>query len=121
MSFTFNHFNFNVLDLDRSVAFYQEALGLKTVRRREGRGFTLAFMSDEAGSPFTLELTYLHDRKEPYDLGEQEFHLAFTVDDFQAARARHGAMGCIAMDNAEIGIYFIQDPDGYWIEIVPKK
>ena len=58
---------------------------------------------------------------QPYDLGEGEFHLAFSVPDMDAAHAKHAAMGCICFENPGMGIYFIEDPDGYWIEIVPEK
>lgn len=54
-------------------------------------------------------------------MGECEFHLAFTADDFQAMYEKHKAMGCICFENPAMGIYFISDPDGYWIEIVPAK
>lgn len=119
----FNHFNFNVLDLDRSLAFYKQALGLTPVREKEAadQSFKLVYLADATGSPFHLELTWLRDRKEPYNLGECEFHLAFTADDFQATYEKHKAMGCICFENPAMGIYFISDPDGYWIEIVPAK
>ena len=118
----FNHFNFNVLDLDRSLAFYKQALGLTPVREKEAadQSFKLVYLGDGV-SDFTLELTWLKDRKEPYNLGECEFHLAFTADDFQATYEKHKAMGCICFENPAMGIYFISDPDGYWIEIVPAK
>lgn len=121
--FRFNHFNFNVLDLDRSLAFYKQALGLTPVREKEAedKSFKLVYLADAADSPFQLELTWLRDRKEPYNLGECEFHLAFTADDFQATYEKHKAMGCICFENPAMGIYFISDPDGYWIEIVPAK
>lgn len=119
----FNHFNFNVLDLDRSLAFYKQALDLTPVREKEAedQSFKLVYLADAANSPFQLELTWLRDRTEPYNLGECEFHLAFTADDFQATYEKHKAMGCICFENPAMGIYFISDPDGYWIEIVPAK
>ena len=119
----FNHFNFNVLDLDRSLAFYKQALDLTPVREKEAedQSFKLVYLADAANSLFQLELTWLRDRKEPYNLGECEFHLAFTADDFQATYEKHKAMGCICCENPAMGIYFISDPDGYWIEIVPAK
>lgn len=119
----FNHFNFNVLDLDRSLAFYKQALGLTPVREKEAedKSFKLVYLADAANSPFQLELTWLRDRTEPYNLGECEFHLALTADDFQAMYEKHKAMGCICFENPAMGIYFISDPDGYWIEIVPAK
>ena len=67
------------------------------------------------------ELTYMTDRTEPYDLGEQEFHLAFVADDMEKAHALHEKMGCICMDNPDIGVYFVTDPDGYWIEVIPPR
>ena len=120
--FTFNHFNFNVFDLERSLKFYDEALGLKPVREKnaaDGR-YKIVFLGD-GRSPFRLELTWLRDRTEPYDLGEQEYHLALAADDFVAAHAKHTAMGCICFENPEMGIYFLEDPDGYWIEIIPPR
>lgn len=120
--FTFNHFNFNVLDLDKSLKFYKEALGLKEVRRKSAKdgSFTLVYLGD-GKTDFTLELTWLRDREEAYDLGEEEFHLALVAEDFDAAYKKHSEMGCIAFENHGMGIYFITDPDGYWIEIVPKR
>ena len=122
MSFLFNHFNFNVLDLDRSLKFYDEALGLKVVREKKAAdgSFILKFLGDGV-SDFTLELTWLRDRTEPYDLGEQEFHLAFMTEDMAAAHEKHEKMGCICFENPSMGIYFIEDPDGYWIEIIPLR
>ncbi len=122
MKVKFNHFNFNVLDLEKSLAFYKEALGLSPVREKEaGDGsFKLVYLGD-GESEFTLELTWLRDRKEPYNLGECEFHLAFRAQDYEAMYQHHKAMGCICFENPAMGIYFISDPDGYWIEIVPSK
>lgn len=120
--FSFNHFNFNVLDLEKSLKFYDEALGLKPVAEISAPdgSYKLTFLGD-GETEFRLELTWLRDRKEPYDLGEGEFHLAFYTDDLEAARAKHRAMGVICFENEELGVYFIEDPDGYWIELVPGK
>ena len=123
MTFTFAHNNFNVLDLEKSLAFYKEALGLTELRRKEAAdgSFTLVFLGDAAGSLHNLELTWLRDWDRPYNLGDNEFHLAFVVDDFEAAHAKHKEMGCICFENEKMGIYFINDPDNYWIEIIPAK
>ncbi len=122
MKFTFNHFNFNVLDLEKSMKFYEEALGLKEVRRKEADdgSFILVYLGDEE-SNFSLELTWMKVRTEPYDLGEQEFHLAMTTDNYDEAFIKHEQMGCIEYINEKMGIYFIVDPDGYWIEVVRRK
>ena len=120
--FAFNHVNFNVLDLDRSLKFYRAALDLEPVRTKDAAdgAFRLVYLGD-GKTNFQLELTWLRDRTEPYDLGEGEFHLAFSVPDMDAAHAKHAAMDCICFENPGMGIYFIEDPDGYWIEIVPEK
>ncbi len=121
MKFQFAHNNFNVLDLDKSLRFYQEALGLVETRRTEAEdgSFILVYLGDGV-TPHQLELTWLRDRKEPYNLGENEFHLAFEVDDYEAAHQKHSEMGCICYENPGMGIYFIIDPDNYWLEIVPR-
>ena len=122
MNFSFAHFNFNVFDLEKSLKFYKEALGLEPVRTKEASdgSFTLVYLGDKS-TGFLLELTYLRDRKEPYNLGELEYHLALETDDMDAAHKLHEEMGVICYENPGMGIYFISDPDGYWIEIVPKK
>jgi lactoylglutathione lyase len=122
MKFVFAHNNINVLDLDRSLAFYKEALGLEAVKRHEAKdgSFVLVYLGD-GKTPHRLELTWLRDRKEPYDLGDNEIHLAFTVDDYPEALAKHKAMRAVCFENAAMGIYFIEDPDGYWLEIIPEK
>ena len=118
--YAFNHFNFNVRDLDRSLAFYKEALGLEPVRWNRQEDFTIVFLGDGT-TGFQLELTWLRDREEPYDLGECEYHLALTTEDMEASRRHHEAMGCVCFVNDAMGIYFIEDPDGYWIEIIPPR
>lgn len=122
MNFRFAHNNINVLDLDKSLAFYKQALGLAEVRRKEAEdgSFILVYLGDGQSS-HQLELTWLRDRDQPYNLGDNEIHLAFTVDDYQAAHQLHSEMGCICYENPAMGIYFIADPDGYWLEIVPVR
>ena len=122
MNFKFVHNNFNVLDLDKSINFYQEALGLNEVKRFSppSGDFTIVFLGDGITS-HQLELTWLRDWDRPYNLGDNEFHLALVVDDFDAAYKKHKDMGCICYENIDMGIYFISDPDGYWIEIIPSK
>lgn len=122
MKFKMIHENYNVLDLQKSMDFYEKALGLKEVRRKEASddSFIIVYMGDEV-SGFELELTWLKERTEAYSLGDEEFHLAFETDDFEAAHKLHSEMGCICFENAAMGIYFIKDPDGYWLEIVPAK
>ncbi|MDR0812440.1 MAG: VOC family protein [Oscillospiraceae bacterium] len=119
MQFTFKHTNINVLDIEKSLAFYEEALGLTVQRRFSTPDFTIAFLGDGA-SAHELEVTCLHGRCEPYDLEDNEIHIAFGVADMEAAKKKHKEMGCVAYENHDMGIYFIEDPDGYWMEIVPE-
>ncbi len=122
MKFRFDHNNINVLDLERSLRFYREALDLFPTREYEppDRNFRLVYLGDEF-TAYKLELTWLRERKEPYNLGDNEFHLALVADDYDAAYRRHKEMGCVCYENPSMGIYFIEDPDGYWIEILPAK
>ena len=122
MKFAMVHENYNVFDLERSLKFYEQALGLKEKHRKEAAdgSFIIVYIGNEE-SAFELELTWLADRKEPYNLGDEEFHLAFRVDDYEAAHQLHEEMECIVYENKAMGIYFITDPDGYWLEIVPTR
>ncbi len=122
MKFSIAHTNLNVFNLERSLTFYQKALGLQELRRKEAQdgSFILVFLGDgETGHQ--IELTWLKDREEAYNLGDNEIHIAFVVDDYAAAHALHSEMGCICFENKAMGIYFIEDPDGYWLEIIPKR
>lgn len=122
MKFAFEHNNFNVLNLEKSIEFYKEALGFTEVKRftPADKSFTLVYLGDGT-TKHQLELTWLRERTAPYDLGDNEFHLALRVDDFEAAYEHHKEMGCICYENKDMGIYFINDPDDYWIEILPAK
>ena len=122
------HENYNVQDIDRSLEFYSKALGLRERRRKTAPdgSFIIVYIGNDAtdfdtsqDGSFELELTWLRDHPQKYDIGEEEFHLAFRADDFDAAHALHEEMGCICLENHDMGIYFIQDPDGYWLEILP--
>ena len=122
MKFTIAHTNINVRDLEKSVEFYTQALGLEISRRRKASddSFELVYLGDGSTS-HNIELTWLRDREEPYNLGDNEWHIAFTAADFQAAHDLHEKMGCICYENPGMGIYFIEDPDGYWLEICPDR
>ncbi len=120
MKFKVVHTNFNVKNVAESIAFYNKALGLSETRRIERDTFTIVYLGD-GESEHLLELTQLNDHPQSYDLGENEIHLAFKVDDFDAAYNLHKEMGCICYENKDMGIYFIEDLDGYWLEVIPAK
>ncbi|MBR0599799.1 VOC family protein [Sinanaerobacter chloroacetimidivorans] len=122
MKFKVVHNCINVFDLDKSMTFYEEALGMAEVRRitAEDGSFILVFIANE-NSEHQIELTWLRDKKEPYNLGDNEMHIGFRTDDYESAYAKHKEMGCICYENPSMGIYFIADPDGYWLEIIPTR
>lgn len=117
----FDHFNINVLDLEKSIAFYNKALSLTEHHRKEASdgSFILVYLTDEQ-TGFLLELTWLRDRKEAYELGDNESHLCFRVaGNYEEVHQYHKEMGWVCFENTEMGLYFINDPDDYWIEILP--
>lgn len=120
MAFKMVHTEIHVLDLEKSLAFYEEALGLYPVREKgpEDGSWKIVYLANDA-TDYELELTWNEGRTAPYDNGGGDIHLAFTVDDIDVAREHHRAMGCIAYENPDMGIYFIADPDGFWLEIIP--
>ena len=122
MKFKFAHNNLNVADLEKSLDFYRRALDLTESRRFAAAdgSFILVYLGDGV-TPHLLELTWMRGMDRAYDLGDNEFHLAFTVDDYAAARRKHREVNCICYENEQMGIYFIADPDGYWLEILPEK
>ena len=119
----FDHYNINVLDLQRSIDFYDKALGLKEVKRKEAAdgSFILVYVGD-GQTGFTLELTWLRDWDRPYNMGDNEQHLCMRLEgNYNEIREYHKSMNCVCYENKDMGLYFINDPDGYWIEILPLK
>lgn len=122
MQFKMAHTEIHVLDLDASLRFYDEALGLHPVCEMgpEDESWKLVFLGNDA-SDCQLELTWNKGHVEPYNQGGRDIHLAFEVQDMDAAHELHERMGCIAKENPAMGIYFITDPDGFYIEIIPAE
>ena len=119
----FCHYNINVLDIVRSMEFYEKALGLREARRKDSDdgSYTIVYLGD-GKTGFTLELTWLRDWAEPYKLGDNEQHLCVRVtNDYAQTHEYHREMGCVCYENHDMGLYFIVDPDGYWIEVLPEK
>ncbi|MEA5037577.1 Lactoylglutathione lyase [bioreactor metagenome] len=120
MQFRMIHNNINVLDLNRSMNFYAEALGLFEVKRivPESGDVTIVFLGD-GRSDHKLELTQITGRTEPYEPGDNGRHLAFSTDDFHRSLEKHQKMGCVKSVNKASGFYYLEDPDGYTVEILP--
>ncbi|ERL08793.1 lactoylglutathione lyase [Olsenella profusa DSM 13989] len=122
MNFRFVHRCTHVIDLEATRTFYERALGLVVdhVSGPADGSWSNTFMTDPH-SGFQLELTWNRGRTEPYDNGGMDTHIAFVVDDFEAAHRLHEEMGCIQRENPAMGLYFICDPDGQYIEILPER
>ena len=111
MKFKMVHNNFNVANLEKSLKFYADAFDMHEVRRinAEDGSFIIVYLED-GNSVHQLELTWLRDMDRAYNLG-----------DYEAALAHHKEMGCVCYENEQMGIYFCEDPDGYWVEVLPAK
>lgn len=120
MGFKMVHTEIHVLDLEKSLAFYEQALGFTPQREiaPEDGSWKIVFLGNDE-TDYQLELTWNKGRVEPYDMGTRDIHLGIKVEDFEAAHALHKEMGCICHENKSMGIYFISDPDGFWLEIIP--
>ena len=122
------HSMIRVLDEAHSIAFYETAFGLEVADRIAFDGFTLIYMSN-AESGFELELTVNAGQSGPYDLGNGYGHLAVSVADLEAEHARLRTAGLNPKDikvlNAPGGgaarFFFIEDPDGYKIEVLERS
>ena len=113
------HRNTHVYDLDKTLAFYEKALGL-TERRRNGPedgSWLIVFIGNEE-TDFELELTWNRGWEGTYDNGNGDTHIAVCVDDYDTFHALHEEMGCIVKENLKMGLYFIADPDGCWVEVL---
>lgn len=117
-----NHFNINVVDLNKSISFYERNLDLHILREKKdpNNRYHIVYLADKYQS-VTIELTWVNNNKEKYDLGDNEIHIAFSTNDFEKTYKRHYDNNVIVYENHEMGVYFISDPDGYWIEIVKEK
>ena len=122
MKFSLAHANINITDMEKSLAFYEKALGMRPVGGHDAKdgSFKIVYLAAE-GDRVYLELTWLRDKEGAYELGDNESHIAFVTEDYDGAHALHEEMGCICFENPAMGIYFIEDPDGYWLEVLPKK
>lgn len=116
----FVHCNLTVTDLEKSLEFYSAALGLHEDRRRDFGEFIMVYLREESGD-FELELRFEKNRTAKINHGDNPTHIAFTTDDYDGALKKHRQMNCVEFVNEELGVYFIKDPDGYWLEIISPK
>ena len=122
MQGTFIHWCIHVLDLEKSLEFYEKALGYTvhhTMGPEDGSWSNTYLVNDQ--TPFQIELTWNRGRTEPYENAGKDVHIACRVPDLDAAYALHEEMGCILRRNEALGIYFITDPDGQLIELLPER
>lgn len=129
-SFRILHTMLRVLDLEKSIDFYTRLLGMQVLRRNdyEGGRFTLAFVGygSEADSA-VIELTHNWDQKEPYTTGSGYGHIAIGVPDIHATCERLAAEGVKIprppgpMKHGTTVIAFIEDPDGYKVELIERR
>ena len=121
------HSMIRVLDEARSVDFYRRAFGMRVADRFGFESFTLVYLLAELGG-FELELTINHGRAEPYALGDGYGHIALVVDDLAAEHTRVSADGLAPTPIREFHrdgalmakFFFLQDPDGYRIEVLQR-
>lgn len=125
-NYDFVHSCIRVMDLEKSIDFYQNALNLKESRRKDfpEAEFTLVYLTDQNES-FELELTYNYDREEPYTIGNGYSHIAVVVDDLEKSYQRHKKAGyqvgdLKSLSEGSSGYYFITDPDGYRTEVIAR-
>lgn len=121
------HSMIRVLDEARSVLFYETAFRMTVKDKLDFENFTLIYLVSD-GSAFELELTINKTRSEPYELGDGYGHIAFVVDDLEAAHEQVSKAGGAPKEIVDFkpdGIrvarfFFVTDPDGYQIEVIEK-
>jgi lactoylglutathione lyase len=120
MFFRLEHSCIHATDLKRTLEFYEKALDLKEIRRKGSSEIEVAFIGNNESSRQLAVIKELGQSRS-YNLGDNPTHFAMRTDDIEAARKKHSEMGCIDHELPEFGVYFIRDPDGYLIEIMPVR
>lgn len=127
MKYYMLHTCLRVMDLEKSLAFYQGALGLKEVKRKDfpEHQFSLVFLKDEENT-YELELTYNYNPEKPYEIGNGFSHIAVSTKDLEGSRERHISLGYQVTDlkglpGEKPRYYFVTDPDGYKVEIIREE
>lgn len=127
MSVKMLHTCIRVMDLEKSLKFYKEALGLIETKRKDfpENEFTLVYLSNEVGG-YEIELTYNYNPEKPYELGNGFSHIAIGVENLEEMREKHISLDYKVTDlkglpGEEPHYYFVTDPDGYMIEVIRQK
>ena len=121
------HTMVRVLDLDKAVSFYDKAFGLKVADKFDFDDFTLVYLRNDEND-FEIELTLNKGQTAPYTHGDGYGHIAVCVDDCHAEHSRMTKLGFKPNDVKEFNrdgelmarFFFVQDPDGYKIEVLEK-
>ena len=118
------HTCIRVMNLEKSLKFYKDALGLIETRRKDfpEHAFTLVYLSDVEGG-YEVELTYNYNPEKPYELGNGFSHIAVGVEDLETSHERHQTMGyevtpLKGLPGESPKYYFVTDPDGYKVEVI---
>lgn len=126
MSVKMLHTCIRVKDLEKSLKFYKEAIGLIETRRKEfpEYKFALVFLSNEVGG-YEIELTYNYDTEKPYEIGDGFSHTAIEVEDLEKMREQNIELGyevtnLKGLPGEKPSYYFVTDPDGYKVEVIRK-
>lgn len=124
MDYKMLHTCIRVADLEKSLKFYTEAIGLRETRRKDvpEDKFTLVYLSDASGN-YELELTYNYNPEKPYEMGNGFSHTAVSVVDLEGSREKHIEMGyevteLMGLRGEQPRFYFVTDPDGYDVEVI---
>lgn len=122
MKARFAHFCSCIYDKEKTIKFYEEALGMhQDGEMTHPDGIWTKYMMKNDASEVLMELTYKPGFEGEFENCGKDAHIAFYVEDFQASYKLHKEMGIIVLDAAEkFGVYFITDPEGTWIEIMPE-
>lgn len=121
------HTCLRVMNLEESLKFYKDAIGLVESERKDfpENEFTLVYLTDEDKN-YELELTYNYNTEKPYEIGDGYSHMAVSVKDLEGARKKHSEMGyevskLSGLPGQDPTYYFVTDPDGYRVEVIKES
>ena len=119
--YTFNHCCHYVSNMERSMKFYEDNFGMEKLNEINNERFQMVFIGFKSAPDFFLELIKDKNKSGVYDLGDKSFHFAFFTDDFDECYSGHNKSNIVVSKELEKCKYFVEDPDGYLIEILKKR